>query len=85
MKKSRSMLAAAAALLLACAAGSADARSLTVIHVATYSTASLPLVMYPVQRVERHWVPGRWEWNGVGHVWVPGHWQMPPRAYSYAD
>jgi hypothetical protein len=77
-------IAATAALALACVAVPVAARSVVAIRTVFYAPPPLVVIAQPV-RVERQWVPGRWEWQGNGHMWVPGHWQLPPRAYTYND
>jgi hypothetical protein len=81
----RTLVTAAAALVLSTAAFAAPAQAqsrgdLIIVHEAP------PAVKYesvPAARRGYEWSPGYWNWNGRRHVWVKGHYERVRNGYSY--
>jgi hypothetical protein len=82
--KTKTILAAAAALLIGSAAFApiqAFARD-SVVVVRTAPPAPRHESV-PQARRGYEWVPGYWNWNGRRHVWTRGHWERARRGYVY--
>lgn len=78
------MLAAALALVGACALNAAPAEARTVVSI--YATTEPPPLRREVVPAPRHgyvWVPGYWNWSHRKYVWTKGYYVRERRGYHY--